>query len=155
MEIMLVRFQPSSVDGCHISAIASVEFSQLSNDRSIVVKRTGKHTLSVSIAGTPNPPSEHALGNTMEVLVFKQSHCGPRRLVFDADAVVSPAGPQTETAGGPNLWSGTVQFRDHFGSTAGPRKIAVKEVRRNLPSQGTEPQEAIVYADLFFTGEDS
>lgn len=154
LKMMLVRFQPSSVEGCHISAIASIEFAQLSNDRSIIVRRIDSHTLRVTISGKPNPASGHALGNTMEVLVFKQSHNGPRRWVIDNEAVVSPAGPQNETADGPSLWTGTVRFQDHFTSTAGPRKIAVKEVRRILPSHGSQPQESIVYADLF-TGEDS
>ncbi len=59
VRLALARYQPSSIDGEHLSAVVFPDFAQLVAERSATTRRIGRSALSISLRG-PGGYTEHA-----------------------------------------------------------------------------------------------
>ncbi|MGZ3144465.1 hypothetical protein ACVDFE_21225 [Lentzea chajnantorensis] len=144
VRLALARYQPSSIPGHHLSAVATADFTQLAPDRAVVVTGSGS-TRTVQVTG-PGPSLTHS-GRPNEVRVTVE-----RQLDGVTDPVLrwQPAGGGFATTistpvndSGVHTWTGTVTLP----TGAGALRLAVEEFEVHRDGNGGTAATRLVHTD--------
>lgn len=57
LRLAVARFQPESIDGCHLGPVVQCDFAQLPPERSLVVARTNEGNVKVAVSGAASAPA--------------------------------------------------------------------------------------------------
>ncbi|SDF42931.1 hypothetical protein SAMN05216553_101598 [Lentzea fradiae] len=144
VRLALARYQPNSLYGCYLSAVATADFTQLAPDRTVVVTGSGS-TRTVQLVG-PGPLLTDS-GRLNEVRVTVE-----RQLDGVTDPVLrwQPAGggfattittPTSEN--GVHTWSGTVSLP----TGAGALRLVVEEFEVHRDGNGGTAATRLVHTD--------
>ncbi|HUQ56500.1 hypothetical protein [Lentzea sp.] len=144
VRLALARFQQNSVAGCHLSAVATADFTQLAPDRSVVVTGSGS-TRTVQVTGPGPLLTDSGRRNEVRVTVERQLDG-----VTDPVLRWQPVGGGFSTtistptdADGIQTWFGTVSLP----TGAGALRLAVEEFEVHRDGNGGTAATRLVHTD--------
>jgi hypothetical protein len=146
LRLALVRFQPQSLTGCHLSPVTIAPFVQIPPTRTIEARREGPVGVRVKVTGPP------VVGTTFTV---RQERRIPEPSVRTLDlAVDATAGWQVTPVGGAGLANLVLQ---PVGPTPPPAvlsdlldgRVVVDEIQEGLPLRRNGSIERVVFTETF------
>ncbi|MFI9811831.1 hypothetical protein [Saccharothrix variisporea] len=144
VRLALARYQPNSVPGCHLSAVATADFTQLAPDRTVVVTGSGS-TRTVQVSGYGPLLTDSGRYNEVRVTVERQLDG-----VTDPVLRWQPAGGGFATTitnptndNGVQTWSGTVPLP----TGAGALRLVVEEFEVHRDGNGGTAATRLVHTD--------
>ncbi|MFK8053734.1 MAG: hypothetical protein AB8F65_12265, partial [Woeseiaceae bacterium] len=137
VQLALARFQPYSIDGCHVSPASLCQFVPLTPDRWLTVKALSSNQWSLQLTGAGVRPRDDDPGTIVEVQIEAQSTNHMTNDVAWRPAAEPVVLIMAELADWQFRWQGDVALTDdsYFGR-AWRRRIVIREYEpfANAPS---------------------
>lgn len=155
VRLALVRYQPNSLPGKHLSTVVLADFAQLTPDRAAILTfdpyqpdvvnltvsgYTYTHTRSLGANPTPRPD------HTVVEVAVQQRHAEIGGDLGWTDAGETAVIVQTEGGDGQILWRGFITLPPD--RPADTYRLVIREFERLRPAPGAPKQSRLVYADI-------